>query len=236
MIKAIIFDFDNTLEDFLTVKHKAEMKIGQYLHKKHKILPLFFLDKFDDIDMEVSHIGAVKKKPKFFDRHYWFKMFFSLARMKVSKKEIERLVHMYWGYINKNAKLLPHVKSTLNYLKGKYKIVVMSDSDGSKKIKYERIKNVGIFDKIDMIVLGEDVGVNKPHRYFYNYVFKRMKLKASECVMVGDKPEVDLKLAKKLGMKTIWMKYGSWAEQLKGKKFSYVDYTVTDFKQLRKIL
>lgn len=235
MIKALIFDFDNTLEDFLKAKHEAEKKIGYHLHKKHKILPLFFVDKFDDIDLLISHIGAKSKRPKLYDRRYWFKMFFCLAGMEVSKKEIDKLVKMYWDIINEKAKLLPHVKSTLNYLKKKYKIVIMSDSDGSRRIKVDRIKNVGLYNKTDLIVLGDDVKVNKPDKKYYSYILKRLNVKPSECVMVGDKPEVDLKLAKKLGLITVWMQYGSWAEELKKKIFPYVDYKITDFKQLRKI-
>ena len=120
-------------------------------------------------------------------------------------------------------------------MKKRYKIVVMSDSDGSRKLKVDRIKNVGIYDAVDLIVLGGDVKINKPSRKFYDYIFKRLKVKACDCVMVGDKPEVDLKLAKKLGMETVWIKKGSWARKLKGKKFSYVDHSISDFGNLRKI-
>ncbi|MBW3003385.1 HAD family hydrolase [Candidatus Woesearchaeota archaeon] len=234
-MKAIIFDFDNTLDDFASVKRKAEQGIADYLHKKHDILPDYFVKKFEEIDLQISHCGAVKRNPKLYDRYWWFKEFFCLTGMKVGKKEIDSLVQMYWNYINKKAKLLPHVKSTLNYLKKRYTLVVMSDSDGKRSLKIDRIKAVGIYDVINLIVLGDDVKINKPSLKYYDYILRRLKLKARDCVMVGDKPEVDLRLAKKLGMKTVWIKHGSWSKQLKGKKFSYVDYTVTDFKQLRKI-
>ena len=84
--------------------------------------------------------------------------------------------------------------------------------------------------------LGDSVGVNKPNRKFYNVILKKFKLKAKECVMVGDKPEVDLRLAKRLGMKTVWVKYGAWSEGLRDKRFSYVDHVVKDFRKLREIL
>jgi FMN phosphatase YigB (HAD superfamily) len=51
-------------------------------------------------------------------------------------------------------------------------------------------------------------------------------------MMVGDKPEADLKLAKKLGMKTVWIVKGDWALKRKNKRFSYVDCRINSLKQL----
>lgn len=234
-MKVIIFDFDNTLEDFATVKRQVEKKIAKYVHKKHGINPKYFIEEFEYIDLLISHRGA-SKKPFLFDRKYWFMEFFKLAGMNVKQKEINELVDMYWKHINTKAKLLPNVRSTLKYLKEKYKIVVMSDSDGKRKIKMDRIKNVKINDLIDFVVLGDDIKLNKPHKKYYDFICKRLKVKPSDCAMMGDKPEVDLELAKKLGMKTVWFKHGAWSEALKGKKFKYVDHEIKDFSKLKEIL
>lgn len=236
MIKAIIFDFDDTLEDFSSVKRAAEKRIAKYLHKKLNLISDFFIEHFEKIDLKNSHFGAGKKNLGLFDRHCWFKEFFCLARLKVSSTEVNNLVNMYWEYINKHAKLLPFVKSTLDYLNKKYLLVMMSDSDGSRKIKMERIKNVGLLDRMDFILLGDDVKTNKPNNIFYDLILNKLKIKPDECVMVGDKPEVDLKLAKIRGMKTVWVKHGSWANQLKDETFAYVDHSVNDIRELREIL
>jgi len=54
--------------------------------------------------------------------------------------------------------------------------------------------------------------------------------------MVGDKPEMDLKPAKEMGMKTVWFKKGHWASLRKGKKFKFVDYEIKKLSNLPKIL
>lgn len=236
MIKAIIFDFDNTLEDFASVVKISELAIAKYLHKKHNINPNYFVTKFNEIDLKISHIGAIYKDIRVYDRKYWFKEFFELTGMKIKEKEIHKLVKMYWKIINTQAKLLPGAISTLKYAKKKYKIIILSDSDGERKLKIDRIKEVGILKLADLIIIGNDVNTTKPDIKFYDYILKRMNLKSSECLMVGDKPEVDLKLAKKLGMKTAWIMYGSWADKLKGKHFNYVDYKIKHFKQLKEII
>ena len=54
--------------------------------------------------------------------------------------------------------------------------------------------------------------------------------------MVGDKPEVDLKLAKEIGMTTVWVKHGRWTKEEGAVNFDYVDYEVEDLKELQDLL
>ena len=59
-----------------------------------------------------------------------------------------------------------------------------------------------------------------------------MKLKPAECLMIGDRPERDIKGARRLGMKTVFAKYGN--HQFKGK--TSADYEITSIQELVKII
>lgn len=52
------------------------------------------------------------------------------------------------------------------------------------------------------IVTSETVGVNKPQPDGYLYILKKTGMPPSEHLMIGDREEVDLATAKKLGMQT----------------------------------
>ena len=180
--------------------------------------------------------GRTKKDIRLYHRELWFHDFFYRIGIKPKKAEIKKLVNFYWKSIQEKAKLMPHTKKVLVRLKKELKLIVISDSDGNKAIKLKRLRKLGVFGLFDLVITGDDVNTTKPDERFYTAAFKKLKVRPSECVMVGDKPEYDLKLAKKLGMKTVWFVYGDWAEHEKNKKFNYVDYKIKRLDELISIV
>ena len=156
--------------------------------------------------------------------------------MKPAKGEIKKLINVYWNALESKVRPMPYAKQVLARLKRDYKLVIISDSDGSKEIKMKRLRKLGVVKYFDLIVTGDDVNSTKPDKKFYDFVFRKLKIKQRDCIMVGDKPEFDLKLAKKLGMKTVWLVYGDWAEKEKGKRFGYVDHEIRDLRKLVDIM
>ena len=54
-------------------------------------------------------------------------------------------------------------------------------------------------------------------------------------MMVGDKPEVDLSTAKSIGMKTVWIRKGKWADTISSVP-AYVDLSIKNLNDLLPIL
>ena len=115
-------------------------------------------------------------------------------------------------------------------------LYIVTDGDGSVEIKTKKMKATGLYKYFKDFSIGDALKTTKPDMKFYTYLIKKHKLDPKNCIMVGDRPPRDLQLAKKLGMKTVWIKHGKWQEFLKGKKFKYVDHTITDLRQLLKII
>jgi HAD superfamily hydrolase (TIGR01509 family) len=234
-LKAVIFDFDNTIADFKTAKDYMYRKLSRKMLEEYGIFGLTTVDVLAQIDHEYS-IKGERKKPHYFSREVWAAEFFKRAGIKHTKKMCRDFEMFYWRFILEGVRPMPHAVSVLKKLRKKYKIALLSDSDGFRRFKVERAKVTGLYDLIDLFVTSDDVGQNKPSRKFYEYIFRRLKVKPAECVMVGDKPEVDLQLGKKLGMKTVWIKHGDWSKALAGKKFNYVDCEITDLRELLNIM
>jgi len=230
-IKAIIFDFDDTLESWYPVEQFVEKKIAEEMLKEHKISEKKFLRTFKKVKAE-----SVRKKnnPIFYGRDFWFKGVFQELGILVTKNLVDKYVNMYWRLAFDKAVLLPHVKPTLQALKKEYKIAMLTDSDGYRSIKIKRVKKLGIHKYFDIIVTSDEVGKNKPNLECFEMVLDKLKVDPEECIMVGDHPEVDLQSAKKIGMHTVLMESGFYWH--KESKFDYIDYKMKDIRDLMKYI
>ena len=83
----------------------------------------------------------------------------------------------------------------------------------------------------DVVVTFEDTNEFKPSTKPFKVAFKKLKVAARECLMVGDRPERDIEGAKRLGMTTCFAKYGN--PKAKGSK---ADYEISDIKELLEIV
>ena len=59
-----------------------------------------------------------------------------------------------------------------------------------------------------MVVASAEAGCEKPDLKIFNIAFEQAKCNPSEAVMIGDRLDNDIIPAKKLGMKTVWVRQG----------------------------
>lgn len=234
-VKALIFDFDNTIEDLKTGVVYAHHRLAQKFFELYGIYAPTTVRILNEIDSKYSRKG-VGADPMLFDRHNWFGDYFKEVGITVEKKDVDHFVDLYWRFVLEKARPMPQAAEVLGRLKNEYKIGVMTDSDGKGRYKIERAKTSGMLQFIDVFMTSDEPGVNKPNRKFYSMMLERLKLRPDECVMVGDKPQVDLELAKEIGMKTVWMKYGNWAKRQGDRHFDYVDHEINDLSELLDII
>jgi HAD superfamily hydrolase (TIGR01509 family) len=234
-VKAFLFDFDDTLEEFRNAKILTHQKLAKRMLDEHGVYEPTTITLLNDIDQEFS-LKGVHSAPSNYDRHNWFREYFNRIGVETTDKEVYNCVTLYWRFIIEAAKPMPGAAEVLGKIKQDYKIAIITDSDGDRRLKTERAKTVGIIGFADLFITSDDTGINKPDNKFYSLVFDKFGVKAEECVMVGDKPQVDLELAKSLGMKTVWMKHGDWARMQGESHFEYVDYEITELSQLLEII
>ena len=124
----------------------------------------------------------------------------------------------------------PHVGEVLFELKHRgIKLAIVSDAPRLKA--WIRLVSMKINHLFDVVVTFDDTKAFKPSTMPFKAAFKKLKLKPSQCLMVGDRPERDIKGAKKLGMTTCFAKYGNPKA-----KSSEADYEINDIKELLEIV
>ena len=219
MIKAIIFDLDNTLIDFMKMKRlsceaamDAMISAGLKINKKEGLKILFRL--YMKYGLEYQKIFQVFLKKVIGRIDYGI-----MASGIVAYRRVKE--HLLYSY--------PDVVPTLNKLKKRYKLVILSDAPRIQA--WVRLAAMGIYGKFDYVITFDDTKVRKPDPKPFRFALKKLKLKPEECVMVGDSLMRDIQSAKKLGFVTVFAKYG----YLGGKSKVKPDYVIKNVKELLKV-
>jgi putative hydrolase of the HAD superfamily len=221
MIKGVIFDFDNTLMDFMKMKKAAveaaaDAMIDAGLPYKKDLL----LEKIYKIYWEEGI-----EDQQIFDK---------VLTKEFGKIDYKILASGIIGY--RRAKegtlaLYPHVQLTLTGLvhRGLQMAVV---SDAPRLPVWLRICGLGLQHYFDAVVTFDDTGVKKPDPKPFLKALEYLKLKPQEAVMVGDWAERDMVGAKKVGLTTVFARYGD----LQNQQNVIADYTIDDIQDLLAIL
>jgi putative hydrolase of the HAD superfamily len=244
-LSMVCFDFDNTLCDYAEAEAETEVHIINIVYKdlkntkskKHSnISPQDLLKNFNAI--KNSHLEA-DLDPKGFSRKVWFDELFlavhnaykiDVSKLTAKSKDYEK---EYWKFFNKVVKLYSNTIYTLDYLKSLgIKIALVTNSDGEKPIKLNRIKHSGLENYFDYIITSDDTKLNKPDPAVWNLLIKESGIDPKECMMVGDHPDIDLASPKKLGMITVWTKQHISFSL----KHRYVDYEISDVQEICNIV
>ena len=220
MIKSVIFDLDNTLIDFMTMKKlscdaaiSAMIDAGLNAKKDKAIKELFALYGKYGLEEKTIFQKFLKKMTKKVDYEI-------LASGIVAYRRVRT------GFLEP----YPHVGEVLFELKRRgIKLAIVSDAPRLKA--WIRLVSMKINHLFDVVVTFDDTKEMKPSIAPFKFAFRKLNVKPQECLMVGDRPERDIKGAKKLGMLTCFAKYGN----PKGKG-SKADYEINDIKELLEIV
>lgn len=220
MIKAVIFDLDNTLIDFMRMKRIACESA---------------IDAMIDTGLSLNKADALDKLYKIYFKEGLedptiFQKFLKKTTGSVDYAMLAKGIVAYRDARTGFLKPYPGTRKTLNLLKEKgLKLAIVSDAPKLKA--WIRLVNMGIENIFDVVIAYEDTGRKKPSPLPFKAALKSLKVKPEECLMVGDMPHRDMKGAKKLGIKTCFAKYG-----FEGESKMETDYTITHINDLLTIL
>jgi putative hydrolase of the HAD superfamily len=217
MIRAVIFDLDNTLVDFMAMKNQA---VDAAIHAMRDAgLPLTHEEIRERIDAIYAERGI--EFQNVFDQ-LLFNEF-----SKVDYKILASGIIAYRRAREAALVLYPHVYLTLVQLvKMGLKIAVVSDAPGREA--WLRLCYLNLHHLFDAVVTFDDTKMRKPNPEPFVEALKRMNIQAGEALMIGDWAERDVVGAAQVGMKTVFARYGDTF----GTVVSHADYEVDDITQL----
>ena len=198
MIRAVIFDLDNTLTDFMRMKESAvDAAVDAMIDAGLRFPPSDIKKKIYDIyEEEGIEFQSV------FD--HAIEGLLGEMDFKIKAAGIV-------GYRRaKEASLVlyPHVKVTLIELmkRGIHLAVV---SDAPRQEAWLRLCYLQLHHMFDFVSTFEDAGERKPSPIPFQRALDQFQVSPEEAIMVGDWPERDITGAAKLGMITVFARYGN---------------------------
>jgi putative hydrolase of the HAD superfamily len=221
MIKAIIFDLDNTLIDFMKMKLMGVEAAASAMR---------------DAGLEHKKENIVKRLFELYDLHGWedqtiFQKYLKEKEKQIDYKILANAINAYRRVRLGFLEPFPHVMSTLIALQRK-KIKLAIVSDAPKLKAWLRLTAMKIDNFFEIVVAFEDTKKLKPSKKPFVVALNKLKLKAEECMMVGDMPNRDILGAKRLGMKTCFAKYGN----SRVKEKTNADYELDDIKDILRVV
>lgn len=218
MIKAVIFDLDNTLIDFMSMKKAASAAaanamitagLKDYPEDLADTLFSFYLDHGIESDDA-------------------FENYLLQEYNAVNYRILAAAVNAYLKekYLHLNP--YPGVVDTLEEFK-RQGFMLGVVSDGLRLKAWMRLNEAGLDKYFDAVVTYDDTGRQKPAREPFLRICDELGVIPEECLMVGDWPERDIQGGKLAGMRTCLAKYGQMGH-------AAADYEIEDFADLLDIV
>ena len=221
MIKAVVFDLDNTLMDYMKMKTISCREA---------------LSAMIDAGLEIDEKTGTKKLFELYDEygiefHEAFQVFLRKEIGRIDWKILASGINAYRRVKESFLGPYPHVHITLLRLREMgLKLGIVSDAPKLKA--WLRLTGIGLADFFDAVLTVDDVeGKTKPHPMPFREITKKLKVKPEEIIFIGDNPSRDIKGANQAGMHTVLAKYGQWKTQGKT-KMEKADYEINDIKDI----
>jgi len=217
LIRAIVFDLDNTLVDFMKIKSDAVEAA---------------IDGMIDAGLALPREAVRSRIDAIYHEHglEYQLVFDALLESELGRIDPKILASGIVAYRRARGSALvlyPHVQMTLLELaKRSIKLGVVSDAPESQV--WLRLCSLSLQHVFDAVVTINDTGELKPSPAPFREVLRRLDTRPEEALMVGDWAERDVVGGKSLGMKTVFARYGDTFDT----KVSGADYDIDDVFEL----
>ena len=201
MIKAVVFDIDNTLYNFnVTTKLGAEA-FARYCNTQFGMSVEEARQGWNDAYAAVmDRMGT--DNPAYHNRLIRSQYFLESRGLPVFPHAME-LAMVYWTTLVRNMKVEDGLVELLGALKDKG-IKIGIGTNMTAFVQFEKIRALGISQYVDCMVTSEEAAAEKPTRPFFEYILKKLDISADECLFIGDDAQNDIYGAKNSGIRPVW--------------------------------
>ncbi|WP_456469513.1 HAD family hydrolase [Archaeoglobus sp.] len=215
-IRAVIFDLDNTLVDFVEAKVKACRAVVKRIGcgDANELLQ-YFLRWRHGFESHENIADYLKDKGVYSDGLY------------------RECCRIYDKVKLENVKPYPGIEKVLSNLKQRgIKLAVVTDAENGHAV--ERLRKTGLEKFFDVVISADMTGKRKPEPDSVLLALDKLGVYAEESAIVGDSLRRDIEAGKRLGMVTIYAAYGdrSFFESRKGE----ADFVAREPEEILRVL
>lgn len=196
MIKAILFDLDNTLLETRKIAEQADLAAMECFAKKtgktkEEVYKIF---------QEVVKGVAQSKNPKLRTRRHSYRLLG--MELNVFDETIEQAYKAFFDMVIKNITLVDGAKATLDFAKQKgWKLAILTENE--QEFALAKLKKFHLIDYFDVIITATEAGTMKPSNRYFQLAMEQLGVRPTDCIVVGDDFEKDLADAEKAGARVV---------------------------------
>lgn len=200
MIKAAIFDIDNTLYNLDKANETAMSALGIYVKKN------FGMEPEETRRLAGKCMGIVAQRTGDYaaqhNRLLRYQCFLEQIGSTDYQKAME-MYHVYWDTVLAVMEPEPGIVSLFLRLKDAG-IRLGIGSDMTAYIQYKKLEKLGVLRYLDFLVMSEEAGAEKPAPRFFDLCVKKAGCRPEECVFIGDNLKKDVIGSTECGLKGTW--------------------------------
>lgn len=141
---------------------------------------------------------------KDFDSRQLLKKVNQKQGVRLTDKQWDELVWLWYEPLSKCATVEPDIKDTLNKLRNmSLKIAILSNTFINGSALERHLAQYGILDFFEVRMYSYQFPYRKPNRHIFTAAVERIGLPAENIMFVGDKIRADIRPALKLGMTAV---------------------------------
>jgi HAD superfamily hydrolase (TIGR01549 family) len=205
MIKAVIFDFGQTLvnsaDGFRKAEKDAQAKLfsnlGLTIHGD-------FLNIYRHLRKELHGRSNFSRKFLFHEIYYYY-------CLAPDENLLEQWETEYWETVKSNTSLFPEVPEVLEFLSERYMVALITNTQGQRTAGTHRMSLYPELEKYfkEIIVAGEGGVPPKPDPEPFQLCLERLGIAPEESVYVGDDWRIDICGSRDAGLHPVWLKHHS---------------------------
>lgn len=200
MIRAVIFDIDNTLYDYDAAHAVAYRALSAFACESFRLAQAEFDDLHERASRELSARsggGAVVH-----NRLIRYQLMLEARDLPIAFAPV--MADLYWSALLSAMRPEPGMNEALTGLKDMgLRLGIGTNMTADRQ--YAKLERLGLLSRIDFMVTSEEAGAEKPDRRLFDLCAQKAGCKASQCAFVGDSLRGDAWGALNAGMRALWL-------------------------------
>jgi HAD superfamily hydrolase (TIGR01549 family) len=202
MIRAVLFDLDDTLFDH---RYGARQALAA-VRASHQGLASVAQEELDlrhGAILEELHLRVLSGElPLDAARRDRFRRLFLTAGVPAGADLVEAAAETYRGRYMESWQEVAGATALLRALRPRLRLGIVSNN--LTREQHDKLRFCGFLDHLDAIVISEEAGVAKPDPGIFRIALQRIGADAHEAVMIGDAWATDIAGARAAGLRAIW--------------------------------
>lgn len=198
MLRAVLFDIDDTLYDFLGITDAAVRRLAARVERETAIPAADVCDAYRRILRDQK---AQTSTAGYHSRTIRFQRL--LEGRGLSLRNALAYGTAYWEELLSLARPYDGVPEALDALRA-HGLRLGVGTNMTADWQLAKLERLGLIDRFDFMVSSEEAGAEKPDPAFFRLCVEKARCAPAECLFVGDNRTLDAEGATAFGMRGLW--------------------------------